>query len=439
MGDPYLDPFANLDKSSFGSISGTITTTDGSAPEDYGVWLLTKVDGSDDPFEGEPAFVEFTQGENGTYTVKVAPGTYYVEAEGFDVTNRTPYKPRLHEDEDGNPATITIVDGSTSITDLDFTLKAEFRAEGKSRGKIRGKILSDGEAIREANIEAFPVDDEGELLSDHPVGFGWVEADGSYVVDAPEGKLKLVISTWDNSFAPQEVTVDLAADGLLEDQDFTLAARGLATVNGSVTDASGNPVHAEIIFIDADDEERYIWPKEFIMEEDEGEFSGNFTAKIPAGDYKVFAERWDGRLLPAYYVEGSASGASEFDNATTLTLSDNETKEGIALQLAEKPTATLTFTLQDSSDDSNIEWALLPSPILMTSTAKNSSHTWSLANPSTVPTPSRCPERSTRSRLWPTATPLSSMAWMHLVAPTGLLLPGRMVPPLPCWMARQLP
>ena len=45
VGDPYLDPFANLDKSSFGSISGTITTTDGSAPEDYGVWLLTKVDG----------------------------------------------------------------------------------------------------------------------------------------------------------------------------------------------------------------------------------------------------------------------------------------------------------------------------------------------------------------------------------------------------------
>ena len=26
VGDPYLDPFANLDKSSFGSISGTITT-----------------------------------------------------------------------------------------------------------------------------------------------------------------------------------------------------------------------------------------------------------------------------------------------------------------------------------------------------------------------------------------------------------------------------
>ena len=109
-------------------------------------------------------------------------------------------------------------------------------------------------------------------------------------MDAPEGKLKLIISTWDNSFAPQEVTVDLAADGLIEDQDFTLAARGLATVNGSVMDASGNPVHAEIIFIDADDEERLIWPKEFIIEEDEGVFSGNFTAKIPAGSYKVFAD-----------------------------------------------------------------------------------------------------------------------------------------------------
>ena len=38
-------------------------------------------------------------------------------------------------------------------------------------------------------------------------------------------------------------------------------------------DAYGNPVHPEIIFIDADDEERLIWPKEFIIEENEGEFS----------------------------------------------------------------------------------------------------------------------------------------------------------------------
>ena len=33
VGDPYLDPFANLDKSNFGSISGTITLSGGSAPK----------------------------------------------------------------------------------------------------------------------------------------------------------------------------------------------------------------------------------------------------------------------------------------------------------------------------------------------------------------------------------------------------------------------
>ena len=66
-----------------------------------------------------------------------------------------------------------------------------------------------------------------------------------------------------------------------------------------------------------------ISTKEFIIEEDEGS-SAAPAQRSWAGSYKVFARRWDGSLLPAYYVEGSASGASKFDEATTLTLSADE-------------------------------------------------------------------------------------------------------------------
>ena len=358
IGDPYLDPFANLDKSSFGSISGVIQTTEGAAPQDYGVWLINKVEGSDDPFDGEPAFIEFTPGENGAYSVKVAPGTYYIEADGFDIANDTPYKPRLYKDENG-PATLTVVDGDTAITDIDFVLKAEFREFGKQRGKISGRVISaSGEPVYEANIEAYPVDDEGELLTDHPVGHGWVEDGGIYVLEAPEGAVKLFVSTWDNSYVAQELSVTITGGGLVENQDFTMVGRSLSIVTGAITNSSGNPVWAEVLFVDANDEERYIWPKDFIMEETEGAITGNFTAKIPSGDYKIYAERWDGSLIPAFYVEGTPSGAAEFDDASTVAVGDDEVT-GINIQLQDRPSATITLKVEDSADSSILEWAFV--------------------------------------------------------------------------------
>ena len=48
--------------------------------------------------------------------------------------------------------------------------------------------------------------------------------------------------------------------------------------------------------------------------------------------YKVFARRWDGSLLQPTML-GSASGASKFDEATTLTLSADEIIEGVAFSL----------------------------------------------------------------------------------------------------------
>ncbi|MBT7852487.1 MAG: hypothetical protein HN675_04145, partial [Opitutae bacterium] len=358
IGDPYLDPFANLDKSSFGSISGVIQTTEGAAPQDYGVWLINKVEGSDDPFDGEPAFIEFTPSENGAYSVKVAPGTYYIEADGFDIANDTPYKPRLYKDENG-PATLTVVDGDTAITDIDFVLKAEFREFGKQRGKISGRVISaSGEPVYEANIEAYPVDDEGELLTDHPVGHGWVEDGGIYVLEAPEGAVKLFVSTWDNSYVAQELSVTITGGGLVENQDFTMVGRSLSIVTGAITNSSGNPVWAEVLFVDANDEERYIWPKDFIMEETEGAITGNFTAKIPSGDYKIYAERWDGSLIPAFYVEGTPSGAAEFDDASTVAVGDDEVT-GINIQLQDRPSATITLKVEDSADSSILEWAFV--------------------------------------------------------------------------------
>ncbi|MDE0820725.1 MAG: PepSY-like domain-containing protein, partial [Opitutales bacterium] len=354
LGDPFMDPYANLDKSSYGSISGTISATDGSFPPDYDVWLIEAIEDSNDPYEGKPAFMEYEAGDNGTYTIKVGPGTYYLEAVAFDFENDIPYKPRMHRDESGNPLALTITDSTTNHPDINFSIKQEFRQTG-GRGKVKGRIVNaDGQPVREANIEVFPVDDEGEILSDHPVGNGWVEPNGSYMLEAPSGLMKLIISTWDNSFTAQESTITIPANGELTGQDFTMAARGAGTVTGSITDADDNPVWAEVIFIDAGDEDRFVWPKEFLMEKIAGEITGNYTATIPAGEYKIYVKRWDGALLPAYYSVSAVTGADDFDEATTVTVGENATSTGISIQLQARPTATVTFKVLNSADNTNV-------------------------------------------------------------------------------------
>ena len=69
---------------------------------------------------------------------------------------------------------------------------------------------------------------------------------------------------------------------------------------------------------------------------------GNFTAKIPDGEYRVFAEFWDGTLIPAFYSDQN-DGVEDFEDATTITVSSTQDAKGVDIKLQSIPMATVTF------------------------------------------------------------------------------------------------
>ena len=46
-----------------------------------------------------------------------------------------------------------------------------------------------------------------------------------------------------------------------------------------------------------------------------------FAAKVPAGSYKILAQRFDGTLIPAYYTSGEGNAAG-FATAETVQITD---------------------------------------------------------------------------------------------------------------------
>ena len=359
IGDPFVDPHANQDNTTFGTITGALTDTDGNALKHFDVWVLDGNKSERDIYEGEPVYYEFEPDDTtGTYTIKLPPGVYYLQAAAHDPETGTEYRPEFHRNQDGL-VKIEIVDETTQIAGVDFGLKAEYRDTGE-RGQIKGSVKDDatGEPVYQATIEVYPLDENDEEATDHPIAHGWIDEAGNYHVDAPVGRVKLKIFTYDNSFEPVEEIVDVQPNTETQASDQRLAGKELGTVSGMVTDAAGNPVFANILFISADDEDFHFWPQEFTWEgEDTNAPTGNFTAKIPDGDYKVLAEFWDGTLEPAFFNDQN-DGEEDFEDATTITVSSTSPVTGVNLKLQPVPMATVTFkVLKDDGQDTPVDFA----------------------------------------------------------------------------------
>ena len=87
FGNPWVDPYANLDDSSFGTISGSILDSDGQPIPEFDVWFFKASEGGQDLYSGEPVFFNLEHGENGTFTAKLPAGSYHAEAVGYDFLN----------------------------------------------------------------------------------------------------------------------------------------------------------------------------------------------------------------------------------------------------------------------------------------------------------------------------------------------------------------
>ena len=108
-----------------------------------------------------------------------------------------------------------------------------------------------------------------------------------------------------------------------------------------------NPIWAEIVFVDPNDDENRFWP--MWDETATGLSDGDFAFKIPQGDYKILAERFDGMYKSAFY-DGDNNGTADIKSITS-----NIT--GIDFVLESRPTATVTIKLLDANTSEPVKYA----------------------------------------------------------------------------------
>ena len=97
LGDPWLDPFANVNLDDFGSISGSVSDASGNPLKEFGIWIIdaNRTEG-EDIYAGKPVFFDLEVNEaNGTFVARLPKGTYYVEASAHDPATDPPEKPKL--------------------------------------------------------------------------------------------------------------------------------------------------------------------------------------------------------------------------------------------------------------------------------------------------------------------------------------------------------
>ena len=346
LGDPWLDPFANVNLDDFGSISGSVSDASGNPLKEFGIWIIdaNQTEG-EDVYSGKPVFFDLEVNEaNGTFVARLPKGTYYVEASAYDPATDTPYKPKLAGGRE-NPAVFAILDANTTLSH-NFNLEAEYRVSHEM-GEISGLVSSGDETVGGLAIELFPVDENNQSLSDHPVHVLFVEPDGKVRGKAPVGNFRGEIVSWDNSFDDLNITITIEAGALRELPPIELTRRAMATVTGRITTEAGNGTWAEVLFVDPEDEDEMTWPMEFEVEHNEstGTPTGVFTAKVPAGSYKILAQRFDGTLIPAYYTSGAGNAAS-FATAETIQITEAGFP-GIDIRLESRPTATVQVQVVD--------------------------------------------------------------------------------------------
>ena len=135
---------------------------------------------------------------------------------------------------------------------------------------------------------------------------------------------------------------------------ISLQKKALVSVTVQVTDENAEGIWAEVIFVNPLDSEDRFWPMWDHGEmEDGGEGifphpaeEGIFSFKVPAGEYKVLAERYDGMYLPGYF------GAATFEDAQVVNITEGFS-DNINISLQSRPTATVTVQLLDSNTSLN--------------------------------------------------------------------------------------
>ena len=349
IGDPFIDPFANLDNSQFGKVFGTVKDSQGNALEEFDVWFFKVPESGQDLYSGEPVFFDFERKEDGSFEASLPAGSYHAEAFAYDFSTDTPYKPQLAGGLN-SPTVFTIVDLNTNITaneqpSLNFILEQEYRMSHEFADVEASVSLASGGQVEHVFFEMFPVEN-GARQTDYPVHSFGLDRLGNVKGKVPVGTFEVEVFSPDNSVSANPFTIEVKSGQVNKLTDIVLSQRELISVKGKVTDGTIG-IWAEIVFVDPNNSEERFWPMwdESSMDLDEGEFA----VKIPSGSYKILAERFDGMYKSTFYSGDKADGNGVVSVVSAI--------EGLNFTLQSRPTATVTLKLLDKNTSSPIKYA----------------------------------------------------------------------------------
>ena len=353
FGDPYEDPYKDLNQDNMGLISGTVLDAEGNVIPDFGLWFFQAPEGIDGPWE--PAFyILDINHDDGSYEAHLPAGDYYIEAWGFDPETGTPYKPKYSDN------FISITDES-SIGTYNFNLEADFvisheYAEISSSIFVSGH--NEGDPL-DISIELYPVNEANERQTDYPVSWLWVEPDGQVSGEAPAGRYDVVLFSYDNSVQLDGIVEpwEVVANQLNSFHQLQASKSQPLSVSGVIYDAdTSTGIWADVVFVDINDPEREFWPiwEPVEIDDPNSYVEGSYSVKIPQGQYKIKAMRWDGLYQSEFYTE-DGEGTTDFEEAAEINVNSSQT--GINFRLNGAPSAEVELRILDSNTSVPVEFA----------------------------------------------------------------------------------
>ena len=209
--------------------------------------------------------------------------------------------------------------------------------------------IGNSDPIKDVFFDLFPVEN-GERLTDYPVASFGVDREGNIRGEAPAGTFEVEVFSPDNSYRlDEDLTITIPSDvGSYDVGSIDLIQRSMVSVRGSISDASGNPIWADVLFVNPDDLEEEFWP--MWDEAAENLEDGEFAFSIPEGDYLVLAERFDGMYISKFY-DADSNGTADILNI------DADFDQTIDFQLESRPSATVNIQLLDSETSEPVRFA----------------------------------------------------------------------------------
>ena len=159
--------------------------------------------------------------------------------------------------------------------------------------------IDNSDPMKDVFFDLFPVEN-GERLTDYPVASFGVDREGNIRGEAPAGTFEVEVFSPDNSYRlDEDLTITIPSDvGSYDVGSIDLIQRSMVSVRGSISDASGNPIWADVLFVNPDDLEEEFWP----MWDEAAEKLWKMASLLSAfqRDYLVLAERFDGMYISKF-------------------------------------------------------------------------------------------------------------------------------------------